>query len=187
MIPGYGDPYPPDVPPAKNPGIWTDVPSAHMTGMTLRHQLTVIGRVAEDLRSVPWLHARAQEIAEWDRRLSTARDALDHGSTLPLPDEARTAPSKEVLDAAAARDQAIKAHARRRSRQIDRMLKTPAKKSAGKAKSKADAAPRKKAAPKKAAAPAKSGSKTAAKSKSRTQPGARKPATGAKKKAPKRR
>ena len=50
MIPGYGDPYPPDVPPARSPGLWPDVAAHDIPGMTLRHQLVVIGMLADQSR-----------------------------------------------------------------------------------------------------------------------------------------
>jgi hypothetical protein len=119
---GRGDPYPPDVPPALTPGIWPDVPAAGLTGMTLRHQLTVIGMLANHLRADRWLNIRPQEVTEWDRRLSRARTALDLGPDRPLPPEAQSAPSPAVIQESEARDRAIREHAKRRSRQIQRML-----------------------------------------------------------------
>jgi hypothetical protein len=119
---GHGDPYPPDVPPALGPGIWPDVPAAMLTGMTLRHQLTVITMLTDQLRTGSWASLRPPEIAEWDRRLSRARDALDLGAEHPLPADARTSPSKEVIADAEAREKAIKAHARRRSRRIEKLM-----------------------------------------------------------------
>ena len=119
---GHGDPYPPDVPPAQSPGIWPDVPAAGLTGMTLRHQLTVIAMLADQLRTGRWSALRPQEIAEWDRRIARARGAMDLGPTRPLPPEARTTPSKAVIADAEAREKAVKEHARRRTRRIQRMI-----------------------------------------------------------------
>jgi len=118
MVPGHGDPYPPDVPPARNPGIWPDIPSAAIAGMTLRHQLTVMEMLATQLRSRRWIHARAQEVSSWDRRLKRAYDALDHGEALTLPADARTEASEEAMEEAAAAEQALKDRARRRGAQL---------------------------------------------------------------------
>ncbi len=165
MVPGHGDPYPPDVPPARNPGIWPDIPSAVIPGMTLRHQLSVMEMQAFALRARVWIHARPQEVAEWDRRLRIATKALDHGELLPMPDDARTEPSELVLEQAAAAQKALKDRARRRSLQLRRQFAASRKEKA--AKKKAAAAPKKKAAPKKAAvkkkvAPKKAAAKKAA-------------------------
>ena len=32
VLPGHGDPYPPDVPPPVNPGVWPDIPSSSIPG-----------------------------------------------------------------------------------------------------------------------------------------------------------
>ena len=122
VYPGHGDPYPPDVPPARNPGIWPDVPSSAIPGMTLRHQLTVSEMVLRDLRERSWPHARPEDIAEWDRRLSVAFAALDHGELTPMPDEARTEQSQEAIAQAQAVDDALKRKARRRAQEIKRQL-----------------------------------------------------------------
>ena len=164
MFPGRGDPYPPDVPPARNPGIWPDVPSSSIPGMTVRHQLTVTEMVAHDLRELRWEHARADEVREWDRRLSLAVAALDHGEALPMPEEALTQPCQEAIDQAAASDKALKDKARRRAREIKKQL---AEKRASKKAAKKKAAPKKaaakQAAPKKAAVKKKAVAKKAAK------------------------
>ena len=176
MFPGRGDPYPPDVPPARNPGIWPDVPSSRIPGMTIRHQLTVAEMVATDLRELRWEHAQPKDVAEWDRRLSLAKVALDHGPGLPMPKEEATQPCQEAIDQAAASDKALKEKARRRAREIKKQLaekraakkakKKPAPKKKATAKKKAastkKAAGKKKAAAKKKAAPKK---KAAAKKK----------------------
>jgi hypothetical protein len=128
---GHGDPYPPDVPPAQSPGIWPDVPAAGVTGMTLRHQLTVTSLLVNQLRTGNWANLRPQEIAEWDRRICRARHALDLGPGKNVPAEARSTPSQVVLADAEARERAIKDDARRRSRQIQRMMsEKPGKKAA---------------------------------------------------------
>ncbi|MDA1193651.1 MAG: hypothetical protein O2894_00545 [Planctomycetota bacterium] len=118
MLPGYGDPYPPDVPPARNPGIWPDIPAATIPGMTLRHQLTVLEMLSRQLRERSWPHARATEIAGWDERLGRAITALDHGDTMPMPKEAATQPSAEALAAAEASDKALRDATRRRNKQL---------------------------------------------------------------------
>jgi hypothetical protein len=118
MMRGFGDPYPPDVPPARNPGIWPDIPSAAIPGMTLRHQLTVIEMMARQLRERRWLHARGEEVDEWDRRLCSAQAALDHGGTPAMPDSARSEASPEALAEAKQAAKALQDRARRRSRQL---------------------------------------------------------------------
>jgi len=120
-VPNHGDPYPPDVPPPRTPGVWPDVPSAGVPGMTLRHQLKVISVRALELRKLVWIHARDTEVAEWDRRLSLARAALDRGDEQPMPEEARTQPSETVLAEARAQEEAIKEHARKRAIRLQRL------------------------------------------------------------------
>jgi hypothetical protein len=120
VIVGYGDPYPPDVPPAEHPGEWPDVAAARVVGMTIRHQLKVIGLLAETLRQRVWVHARAEDVAAWDERLCRAREALDHGDAVPIPEEALTAPSKEALEEVAAQRKAMEDHSRRRMKRLER-------------------------------------------------------------------
>jgi hypothetical protein len=134
MLPGHGDPYPPDVPPARNPGIWPDIPSSLIPGMTLRHQLTVIRMLAEQLRNRVWTHVRPSDIAEWDRRLSRARDALEHGPDHPLPEEARSEPSAAAAAEHAARQQALHDKARQRAEELRRQLRAHARKKRAEAK-----------------------------------------------------
>ncbi len=122
MVAGYGDPYPPDVPPARNPGIWPDVAAADLAGMTVRHQLVVIGLLAEQSRSGVGLRARPELLADLERRIARARTALDHGPQRPMPAEAQTQPSAALLAAAQAEERAIRDHARRRTRQVRKML-----------------------------------------------------------------
>jgi hypothetical protein len=141
---GHGDPYPPDVPPAQTPGIWPDIPAAGITGMTVRHQLTVVAMLSESLRQARFSNLRTTEFAEWDRRLARAREAMEQGPENALPEEARTRPSKEAMDDMAARERAIVDDARRRKRQIQRLVKEPSAKGA---KAKAARAPAKAAAP----------------------------------------
>ena len=193
MVPGHGDPYPPDVPPARNPGIWPDIPSSLIPGMTLRHQLTVTRMLAEKLRSRIWTHVRPTDIAEWDRRLARAREALEHGPDYPLPDEARSEPSAEAAAEHAARMKALKNKTRQRAEELRRQLKAQArkkkaaKKKAATEKSAGKRAPaKKKAAPKKAAAKKKVTKKPAAKKKAAKKKVAKKRVTkkpAAKKKA----
>jgi hypothetical protein len=146
-VPGRGDPYPPDVPPAKNPGIWPDVPSSGIPGMTLRHQLTVLGMVCEQLRRDPWVNARPTEIADWDRRLSAARVALDHGPSATVPEDARTKPSATAARDAEARDRAVRDAARKRIRRAEAALASQKRSKGGKSP-----APKAKAAKSKPAA-----------------------------------
>jgi metal-sulfur cluster biosynthetic enzyme len=172
MFPGRGDPYPPDVPPARNPGIWPDVPSSAIPGMTVRHQLTVAEMVMHDLRTTQWTHARADEIAAWDSRLSRAYAALDHGEAFRMPEEATTETCQAAIDLAEESERALKEKARRRAREIKKHLseKREAKKAAKKAK--------KKATPKKADVAAEAEKTDAA-------PAPKKPAATKKKAAPK--
>ena len=168
-VPNHGDPYPPDVPPPRTPGIWPDVPSAGVPGMTLRHQLKVISVRAFELRKMVWVHAREVEVAEWDRRLSLAREALDQGEAHPMPASARTQPSEAVLAEARAQEEAMLEHARKRTLRLQRLQASARKKEAGgkkqaaakrktstagkKAAPKKKGAARKKAIPKKKATP----------------------------------
>jgi hypothetical protein len=163
-VAGRGDPYPPDVPPARNPGIWPDVPAGGIPGMTLRHQLVVIGMVSEQMRRDTWLNARPNEIAEWDRRTAIARQMLDHGASMPLPEDARTKPSTAAIEDAHARDRAIRDAVRKRIRRAEASLgssrkaaKPKAEKPAPKAEKpeKAEKAEKPAKAEKKPAAPAK--------------------------------
>jgi len=198
VFPGHGDPYPPDVPPARNPGIWPDVPSSKISGMTLRHQLTVAEMVLRDLRARSWTHARPEDIGEWDRRLSVAFAALDHGEAAPMPDEARTEASREAIEQAEAVHVALKKKARQRAQEIKKQLaeKRAAKKAAAQKKAAAPkkaatpdkvAAPKKAATPKKAAASKKTAApkKAAAKKKATAKKKAVKKAAAKKKAAPK--
>ena len=92
MVPGHGDPLPPDVPPSVRPGTWPDVPSATIPGMTVRHQLTVIRTVSQACRANRAFPHQAGDIATWAARVQTAHDALDHGPALTMPADARTEP-----------------------------------------------------------------------------------------------
>ncbi len=137
-IPGYGDPYPPDVPPAKHPGTWPDIPSASVPGMTIRHQLRVIEHLAVQLRDGDWMHARRGEVEAWDVRLARAREALDHSELHPFPDEARTEPSEATRAAVEADQRAREEKAKRRAaqqraeqRSAQRALRTKAKPARG--------------------------------------------------------
>jgi hypothetical protein len=160
-VAGRGDPYPPDVPPAKNPGIWPDVPAGQIPGMTLRHQLVVIRMVCEQMRRDPWLNARPNEIAEWDRRTSLARQMLDHGAAHPVPEDARTKASPAALEDAQARDRAVRDAVRKRIRRAEASLgaaRKPAKTAPAKA-----AKPEKEKPAKKAVVATKAATKAAAK------------------------
>lgn len=123
MIAGYGDPYPPDVPPARSPGIWPDVAAADIPGMTVRHQLVVLGMLADQSRSGVGLRVRPELLVDLESRIGRARAALDLGPARPLPAEARTKPSVERIAAAAAEEKAVREHARRRNRQVRDLLK----------------------------------------------------------------
>lgn len=122
MLPGYGDPYPMDVPPARSPGLWPDIAAADIPGMTVRHQLVVVGMLAEQARAGVGLRARPEMLADLEARITRARGALDHGPTRPLPEEARTQPSPTLLAAARAEEKAIREHARRRTRRVRDLL-----------------------------------------------------------------
>lgn len=92
MVPGHGDPLPPDVPPSVRPGTWPDVPSATRPGMTVRHQLTVIRTVSDACRANRTFPHQPGDVATWAGRVQTAYDALDHGPALAMPAAARTQP-----------------------------------------------------------------------------------------------
>lgn len=92
MAPGHGDPLPPDVPPAVQPGTWPDVAAASIPGMTIRHQLSVIGSIAAHTREDRGFPRTPAETATWTQRIQTAYDALDHGPAMPVPASARTQP-----------------------------------------------------------------------------------------------
>jgi hypothetical protein len=92
MSPGHGDSLPPDVPPAVQPGTWPDVAAGTIPGMTIRHQLAVIRRIAVHTRSDRTFPRTPAEIATWTQRIQTAYDAIDHGPSMPVPSTARTEP-----------------------------------------------------------------------------------------------
>ena len=92
MAPGHGDPLPPDVPPAVQPGTWPDVAAASIPGMTIRHQLSAIGSIAAHTREDRGFPRTPAETATWTQRIQTAYDALDHGPAMPVPASARTQP-----------------------------------------------------------------------------------------------
>jgi hypothetical protein len=91
MFPGHGDPLPPDVPPSVRPGMWPDVPAAGIQGMTVRHQLTVIRTISDMARRVTAAYQSPADAARWAPRIHAARDAMDHGASLVLPDTALSA------------------------------------------------------------------------------------------------
>lgn len=174
-VAGYGDPYPPDVPPPRNAGMWPDIPSASVPGMTVRHQLSVIGHLAIQLRDRDWMHARRGETETWDARLARARAALDHGDAKPMPAEARTTTPAATLKAVEAIRAARAEKAKRRAAQ-ERAAKRAAKKAA-------KAAPKKAAkATAKPAAEAPTKPKKAAKAEARPKASPKKTATAPKKK-----
>ena len=187
MLPGFGDPYPPDVPPARNPGIWPDIPAATIPGMTLRHQLTVMEMLCRQLREKTWPHARPEDIRTWDDRLARAFTALDHGEAMPMPEDAATEASEEAMEAAQAAEKALRDAARKRSRQLrQQFTAVRGRKKAKKKAAKAKAAPTKKAAAKKKAAPKKKAAKKkAAKKKPAPKKKAAKKKAAKKKAAPK--
>ena len=124
MIPGYGDPYPPDVPPARSPGLWPDVAAHDIPGMTVRHQLVVVGMLADQSRAGAGVRARPELLQDLEMRIARARTALDHGPGRPLPAAARTEPSKALIAAAHAEEKAIREHARRHTRQMRHLLRS---------------------------------------------------------------
>jgi hypothetical protein len=150
MIAGYGDPYPPDVPPPRSPGLWPDIAAHEIPGMTVRHQLAVIGMLADQSRQGVGVRARPEMLQELELRIGRARTALDHGPTKPLPAQARTQPSKDLIAAAQAEEHAVRQLARRLSKRSSASARgAGARKGAGKAAGKAP----KKVAPKKPAPP----------------------------------
>jgi hypothetical protein len=123
MVSGYGDPYPPDVPPAHSPGIWPDVAASDIPGMTIRHQLVVIRMLAEQSRAGVGVRARPELLQDLEARIARARTALDHGAAKSMPPEARTQASPALMAQAKAEEKAIREHARRRNRQVRDLLK----------------------------------------------------------------
>jgi hypothetical protein len=123
MVAGYGDPYPPDVPPAHSPGIWPDVAASDIPGMTIRHQLVVVRMLAEQSRAGVGVRARPELLQDLEARIARARAALDHGAAKTMPAEARTEPSPALMAQAKAEEKAIREHARRRNRQVRDMLR----------------------------------------------------------------
>jgi hypothetical protein len=106
MVQEHGDPLPPDVPPALQPGTWPDVPAARIQGMTIRHQLTFLRTASGLCRLHVGVHHQSAESERWSKRVQTACDAMDHGASHPIPDAARTrppsaAPAKRTVPAAA--------------------------------------------------------------------------------------
>lgn len=96
MVPGHGDPLPPDVPPTVHPGAWPDVAAATMPGMTIRHQLAVIRTIAAHTREDRHFPHSPAGILAWTGHVQTAYDALDHGPSLPMPPSARTEPPQPL-------------------------------------------------------------------------------------------
>jgi hypothetical protein len=131
MVSGYGDPYPPDVPPAHSPGIWPDVAASDIPGMTIRHQLVVVRMLAEQSRAGVGVRARPELLQDLEARIARARTALDHGPAKPMPPEAATQPSPALLAQQKAEEKAIREHARRRNRQVKVLLRA-GRKDAGK-------------------------------------------------------
>lgn len=182
MLAGYGDPYPPDVPPARSPGLWPDVAAADIPGMTVRHQLVVIEMLAEQSRAGVGLRARPEMLTDLEARIARARMALDHGAQRTMPEEARTKPSASLMAAAQAEEKAIREHARRRTRQVRSLLS--GRKAAAPAGPRAAKAGREAAAPP-AKGPAKGPAKPAAKPAPKPAPKPARPAAPAAKPAPK--
>lgn len=168
MIAGYGDPYPPDVPPARSPGLWPDVAAHEMPGMTVRHQLAVVGMLADQSRQGVGVRARPEMLHELELRIGRARTALDHGPTRPMPAAARTEASKDLIATAQAEEHAVRQRARRlarRERDAKPARKAVAPKASAKAPKARAAPPPSKAKPGRAARAkgAKAGAKPAAK------------------------
>lgn len=126
MMPGYGDPYPPDVPPPRSPGLWPDVAAHDLPGMTVRHQLAVIGLLADASRQGMTARVRPEVLHDLEMRIARARTALDHGAGKPMPSAARTEPRADLIQQAQAEDKAVRDRMRRLAR--------PARALAGKAK-----------------------------------------------------
>jgi hypothetical protein len=98
MVTEHGDPLPPDVPPALRPGTWPDVPAATLPGMTIRHQLTVLRTIAVLSRGHAAVHHNPVDSDRWAARVQVAYEALNHGSTMPMPDSARSASPVPATD-----------------------------------------------------------------------------------------
>ena len=64
-VPNHGDPYPPDVPPPRNPGIWPDIPSARVPGMTdaVARRMNVETHLVNPFERVPVRPDAAGEIS----------------------------------------------------------------------------------------------------------------------------
>lgn len=155
MMPGYGDPYPPDVPAARSPGLWPDVAAHDMPGMTVRHQLAVIGMLADKSRQGVAVRVRPELLQDLEMRIARARTALDHGPARPLPSAARTQPSTDLIALAEAEEKAVRERARKRARR-DRPAagKPPAKGKPAGPKPSAKAGPASKGSPAKSPRPA---------------------------------
>lgn len=150
MLPGYGDPYPMDVPPSRSPGLWPDIAAADIPGMTVRHQLVVIGMLAEQARAGVGLRARPEMLTDLEARITRARTVLDHGPARPLPPEAATKASPTLLAAAQAEEKAIRQHARRRTRQVRDLLSGRGREARPKARAAQAGSPKPPAVPSKA-------------------------------------
>ncbi len=122
MMVDHGDPYPPAVPAAVNPGTWPDFPSASIPGMTLRHQISVLHRVFEDLRDRTTPLLRPRHVREWDRRLSLAYEALWHGEAHTMPDEAKTETKDHGIKQARKVNASAKALAEKRAAEMRKSM-----------------------------------------------------------------
>ncbi|MFO0934003.1 MAG: hypothetical protein U1E39_15045 [Planctomycetota bacterium] len=150
MAPGHGDPLPPDVPPAVQPGTWPDVAAATIPGMTIRHQLSVIGSIAAHTREDRGFPRTPAETATWTQRIQTAYDAMDHGPSMPVPPTARTQPPPPPAPAAKGKRRTTATATKPSAGAKKAAHRPPAAKTGGK-KAAPKKAPAKKAAPKKAA------------------------------------
>jgi hypothetical protein len=131
MVGEHGDPLPPDVPPAVHPGAWPDVPAARIQGMTVRHQLTVIRTIAGLCRRHGTVHHQPAEIERWSRRVQQACDAMDHGASLPMPDEARSRPPQPPAGAKKKKSPPASAAAAKTPSKAPAGVASPAKKPRG--------------------------------------------------------
>jgi hypothetical protein len=134
-----------------------------MPGMTVRHQLAVVGMLADQSRRGVGVRARPEMLQELELRIGRARTALDHGPTRPMPAAARTEASKDLIAAAHAEEQAVRNRARRLARR-EREGKPAARRAASKPQAKAAAQPAK-SKPRSAPQPRASGSRATRKHK----------------------
>lgn len=84
--------------------------------MTVRHQLAVIGMLADKSRGGVGVRVRPEVLQDLEMRIARARTALDHGPAKPLPSIARTQASPDLIALAQAEEKTVRDLARKRAR-----------------------------------------------------------------------